>query len=437
MITNSAPSARKFDCPVCGGSLEIRAAGYTTTVACRYCGSVIDVASPDARLIAQYHEAVAELAIPLGTRGTLGGAEWEAIGWQARADSSGAGWEEFLLFNPYAGYRWLVCDQGEWTFGRALVERPELLSAEVVRWQGQGWEIDDAPEPLTTVRVVGEFYWRVKVGEAVTGATYWSGKRQLSVERNQDEENWTLLDPVAADEVAQAFGLAPDGPAGGGTGPTAPRSGLFARPGTSPGDDRLFMLTALVTSLCAFMLTVFAGSSTFAAGQEIRVPVDAAANTITAITIGPITVARAYRPVVIRAQANDGFVNKWVDLDYHLVDRATHQAVGTSTTVDHYEGVDSDGNWSEGNYATTVMIGGVPRGTYDLVVEAEAHTWSQGAAAPTTETGSEWTTGAGPAIPITISASVGGMLWGNFWTVVVLVFGPALLLLWWHKRSSR
>lgn len=430
-------AGRKLDCPSCGGSLEVRAAGYTTTVACRYCGSVIDVTNPDAKLIAQYHEMAANLAIPLGTRGALDGVEWEAIGWQSRHDSSGETWEEFLLFNPYAGYHWLVCDQGEWTFGRALVERPDQVSAEVVHWQGKAWEIDGAPEPYTTTRVVGEFYWRVKVGDVVTGATFWSGDQQLSLERNQDEENWTLLAPLSADEVGKAFGIALDRPDGG-TGPASPSSG---RPWTGPGDDRAFMLTAIVTSMLAFMLTVFGGSgSILAASQDIRVPVDATGR---AMTIGPITVTRAYQPVIITAQATDGFVNKWVDLDYHLVDRATHQAVGASTTVDHYEGHDSDGYWREGNYSTTAMIGGVPRGSYDLVVEAEAHTWTQGMAAPaptpdqnSTADGS-WTTGNGPAIPITVSASVGGMLWGNFWTVVVLVFGPAVILLWWHYRGAR
>ena len=97
-------AGHKFDCPGCGGSLEIRAAGYTTTVACRYCGSVIDVASPDATLITQYHQAIADLAIPLGTRGTLAGIEWEAIGWQSRS-AAGEGWDEFLLFNPRARER--------------------------------------------------------------------------------------------------------------------------------------------------------------------------------------------------------------------------------------------------------------------------------------------------------------------------------------------
>ena len=94
MIANPSAAARKFDCPGCGGSLEVRAAGYTTTVACRYCSSVIDVANPDATLIAQYHEAVAALAIPLGTRGLLGGVEWEAIGWQSRSAGQGEGQSE-------------------------------------------------------------------------------------------------------------------------------------------------------------------------------------------------------------------------------------------------------------------------------------------------------------------------------------------------------
>lgn len=426
---------RKLDCPNCGGSLEVRAAGYTTTLACRYCGSLIDVASPEAKLIAAYNGAVAEMAIPLGARGMLGGVEWEAVGWQAR-EAAGQAWEEVLLFNPYAGYRWLVLDGEDWSFGRALVELPQQLSGGVAAFRGRKWEADDPPLAMTTTRVVGEFYWRVKVGETVTGTTFWSGDSQLSLERSGDEENWTLLDRVNPRDVRGAFGLGGDaGPRPGGPAPSP-----AGRSWAGEGDARVVMLAAVVTTMLAFMITVFLGSAeTTAASGEVRVPVDATGKST---TIGPIEVTRAWAPVTITARSNDGFVNKWVDLDYHLVDRRTQQPVNASATVDHYEGVDSDGHWSEGSYSASTMIAGVPRGSYDLVVEADAHTWSQGSAPPdplasdaSTNSGS-FTIGNGPAIAVTISAATGGHLWGNFWTLVVLALGPALLMVWWHNRGS-
>ena len=354
-------AGRKFDCPGCGGSLEIRAAGYTTTVACRYCGSVIDVASPDATLIAQYHEAIGALAIPLGTRGTLAGIEWETIGWQARTAGEPGdeeSWDEFLLFNPYAGYRWLVLDDGDWSFGRALESLPEPLSEDVVRWGDAKWEVEDYPAEMVTTRVVGEFYWRVKVGETVTGRTFWSGKRQLSLERSQDEVNWTALDPIDADQVGKAFGIDPDAP---GSGPQAPPRGPSSGGPTSgapagetfadsPLKPRPFVRWTFVTALFAMALvfmamSVFAGHGT-PANASLNLGIGGPERTI---TLGPIEAKRAWQTVTISAKSDD-FVNKWVDLDYALVDRTTHQAIEAGDTLEYYNGSDSDGPWTEGAY---------------------------------------------------------------------------------------
>ena len=82
-------------------------------------GALLDVAHPDVAVIAQYEAAMQELPVPLGRRGRLFDTEWDVIGALARSDGD-ADWTELLLFNPYAGYRWLVLSEGEWTFGTML-----------------------------------------------------------------------------------------------------------------------------------------------------------------------------------------------------------------------------------------------------------------------------------------------------------------------------
>ncbi|MEJ7605177.1 MAG: hypothetical protein WKF37_02675, partial [Bryobacteraceae bacterium] len=55
--------------------------------------------------------------IPLGTRGNLQGTRYEAIGFQMRGievDGIQYLWSEYLLFNPYQGYRYLTEYQGHW-----------------------------------------------------------------------------------------------------------------------------------------------------------------------------------------------------------------------------------------------------------------------------------------------------------------------------------
>src|SRR3546814_20955765 len=107
---------------------EIKAAVYTVTIVCQYCSSVLDVANPDVRVITEYHEAAAALEIPPGTRGTLDGIEWEAIGYMRRSEGGSYPWDEYLLFNPYRVYRWLVTDGRGWSLGEMLTRTPEWSS---------------------------------------------------------------------------------------------------------------------------------------------------------------------------------------------------------------------------------------------------------------------------------------------------------------------
>ena len=120
----AAPAVKALSCPSCGGTVTLRAAGYTVTVACEYCGSILDVTNPEVRLITEYRHAAESLEIPLGTRGTLKGVEWEVVGYVRRSERGAYPWEEYLLFNPYHGYRWLVTNGRGWSFGEMLTRTP-------------------------------------------------------------------------------------------------------------------------------------------------------------------------------------------------------------------------------------------------------------------------------------------------------------------------
>lgn len=71
-----APAVRALSCPNCGGTVELRAAGYTVHVGCQYCGSILDTTDGLVKLVIQAHAAQVTPDIPLGRRGTLFGVEW-------------------------------------------------------------------------------------------------------------------------------------------------------------------------------------------------------------------------------------------------------------------------------------------------------------------------------------------------------------------------
>jgi len=119
----------KFDCPACGGALTLRAEGVSETLACQYCGAVLDARDPRRKILARYRAKFATPPkIPLGTRGAIRGETMEVVGFQHRAvQYSGVvyGWDEYLLWNPYKGYRWLIESDGHWLYMKTIPDAPK------------------------------------------------------------------------------------------------------------------------------------------------------------------------------------------------------------------------------------------------------------------------------------------------------------------------
>lgn len=436
-----APAAKALSCPNCGGTITLRAAGYTVTVACQYCGSLLDVTNPEVRLIQAYQQAVGSLSIPLGTRGVLDGVEWEAIGHLERSEYGAYPWEEYLLFNPYHGYRWLTNDGRGWSFGEMLTKVPE--------WQAGGLTIDGrsytpffAKTEARVDSVVGEFYWRVRQGERVESETWVTPGFMLSRETNEQEASWTVLRLLTAREIGDAFGV---------EAPRDPWPPLPHQP--SPYGGWLGKGIGIALAAMAFLVMVMV---MFSGGDQLvntRLAIDPTGKDQTA-TIGPITLRRAWQKVEISAQVPQ-IDNGWVDLDYSLVDRKTQQSYDAYGAAERYSGTDSDGPWNEGSGDKQVSIASVPAGTYDLVVDYKANRWADPVRTPPpvdtgqaigpawfengTATGAQAAT-APPAErawfnnggEIVVSARSGGLFAGN----LLLAFGLILLpFLWFLYRQ--
>lgn len=404
-----APPVRALGCPNCGGVIEMRAAGYTVTLVCQYCSSVLDVANPDVQVIERYNEAARRLAIPLGTRGTLKGVEWEAIGYLRRSENGDYPWDEYLLFNPYHGYRWLVTDGRGWTLGTMLTIDPATsfggigIDGETYApfFQGGRAQVD---------YVLGEFYWRVKVGEEVTTADYVRPGWMLSFEGNGDERNWTLGELLDGKDTAQAFGLTPPRKWSPGGRPPLPHQ---ASPyGAAAKAACGFALAAFVAMIV--ILILFGGSS---GTQRYAVEVRTGGSGASA-TIGPIALRRAYQPVTISAEA-PALDNAWIDLDYTLVDRRTQQSFEAYGIAERYSGRDSDGPWTEGSRGATTKMAMVPAGDYDLLVDANGQRWAY--------SGSD-------AVTVEIKVSGGGRFWSNFFLALILLIIPPIFMVYRHAR---
>jgi hypothetical protein len=415
----TAPHA--IACPNCGGTVEVRAAGWSTTLACNHCGSILDVSRPEVAVITAYKTAAHSLAIEPGVRGVLFDDEWEVVGALRRKDRVCA-WQEFLLFNPYLGYRWLVCFEGDWQFGTPLLDFPETDSA-MATWRGERFTRSGEPAEAETTTVIGEFYWRVARGDRATASSYERGDVVLSREDSDGEINWTQLVPVDADMVEAAFAVntrkLPRSPASTSLGFTASHA-------QERDDLPAMLLVAVGTLFAALVLMIVLAGPTNRTGGNFNVPVGGARNEV---KVGTITVERPWQFITVRGDVTSpGFDNRWVDLDFSLVDTRTQQSLDGSGTIERYSGTDSDGPWTEGGTAEETLFGHVPRGTYDIYVDASAHGW------PSDPSPDIWNQA--EQVSVNVAAETGSYPWGNFWTLLFSIAVLPIAVIWWRRSQE-
>ncbi|MEQ1725855.1 MAG: DUF4178 domain-containing protein [Sphingopyxis sp.] len=422
-VPQSAPqsSSRAVTCPNCGGTVEIRAAGYTVSVACQYCGSMLDVANPDVALIERHNQAVADLAIPLGSRGHVKGHEYQMVG-AVRRSIEGEGWDEYLLFNPYVGYRWLVNDEDGWSFGTMLTSLPQMSGGSAT-YAGVHFTHDGDTWDAVVDRVVGEFYWRVQIGDHASLANYEASGATLSCESVADEVSWTVSEPIGRGEM-RGFGKSEAVAAGANTdtGQSAFAGGAQSDATGTVNDApdgplaRAWRYTkigaaALAAMILVMVLFAFGGNST--QGFSYRLTMDGPETTV---NFGPLEFTGASQRVSI-VTASPGLDNAWIDTDITLVNRATQEVISTAGVVERYSGYDSDGSWSEGSDSGSTKVASVPAGSYDLVIDASAHNW------PSPSYG-------GRVIDVTTDVSSGGVFFSNLVLALFLLIIPPIFLLW-------
>ena len=113
------PTAKALNCPHCGAAITLRALGQAVSVVCESCHSILDATDPNLQILQVFNKAVSadRPLIPLGTRGKIRGTDYEVIGFQRRGievEGIRYCWHEYVLFNPYKGFRYLSEYNGHW-----------------------------------------------------------------------------------------------------------------------------------------------------------------------------------------------------------------------------------------------------------------------------------------------------------------------------------
>ena len=418
-------TVKPVSCPNCGGTVDIRVAGTTVSVICGHCGSTLDATSPDLHVIAKADGALRRPQIALGTRGVLKGKTWEVVGYQERDDTE-VSWAEYLLFNPYEGYAFLVDDGRRFSMGRLLDKLPTSNWGLGLQADGQSFTGFGDSYWVRTTFVVGEFYWRARVGERAQETDYVTPGTMLACEDYDGERTWTRLDMLGWGEAEAAFGI-------------ANRSRNYDRPAPhepSPFRSQIFeaWVIGAIAAVTLLIVSTMAGSQQRIASTTTDAVLDGPEKTL---VIKNVVLPPGRSRVEIDAEAST-LDNSWVDLDYSLTDQKTQDSVDSYGTAEFYSGRDSDGAWSEGDRRPSTDLSSIPGGTYDLVVTLSAHKWNgAGSSAPTPVTGTSMMGGQGFAdggwgsnpsggvtVPVTVTVDRGGIFGGN------ILLGLLAILVW-------
>ncbi|CAN5473378.1 hypothetical protein BH11CYA1_BH11CYA1_19790 [soil metagenome] len=399
------PTAKMFACTACGASITIKYPGAAMAVVCNSCNSTIDVTSEAYRILSTYvgKTTFFKPDIPLGARGKLKGKTWEVIGYLVR-EASDYFWSEYLLFNPYYGYRWLVEDKGYWNFVTTIKRKPDTISINRYPVKGQLAKLDGKSYQIYNYGnakvkyVLGEFYWRVMVGSSALTADYIDPPRMLSAEKDDNEVVWSLAEYMDADEIHKAFKVESKFPFQSGVPATKPPTELQASA----------KIGFLCTVFCIFItcaqvyFTADAPQSQLLRYDGIFTPNQKKADITTpvfTVTGGPTNIV-----IDLTAPVN----NSWFYVGGEMVNDEDGTSYPFEKSVEYYCGSDSDGFWSEGSTRAQLGVSSVPSGKYYLNIDTESGDFRQAR-----------------DDQYTITVSSGYAIYDNYWwTLLALILVP-------------
>jgi ribosomal protein S27AE len=351
-----------LNCPACGAAIELRAAGHSMRALCGHCGSLLDTSHPRLRIIEQAIASEPRLIIPMGRRGRFDGVEYACIGFVRRRDAEGYSWQEYLLFNPFAGFRWLVTYDGHWSWVAMLPEEPRKVD-DLPAHDGRGYRLFSSGS-ATVTEVWGEFYWAVRIGERTLVSDFIAPPFVLSQEHYPDltEETWSHGRYLEPGVVFSAFGL---------TGIPKERTGTYLnQPNPHVEKGRTLRWLMPVFGIAWLLISLIsAGTKDQDRAFRESFSVDLTGTNKTHVS-APFRIGGTH-PQALQIDLHTPVDESWVELDVDLVNTKTKEVRELSLAAEYWSGVDDGEAWSEGSRQAGELVPAVEPGEYRLVMDVD------------------------------------------------------------------
>lgn len=357
--------ARAFKCAGCGAPIE-KHLTTTEVVACSSCGTVTDVTGDVGQLVQrnERNAVAANPTIPVGSEGKWNGAQWEIVGFMRRGitvEGMKYQWGEYLLHNVQQGYTWLSEYDGHFNFIKTAAEMPKLDKVSLTgrkpdaRYLGKKFRHFQRAKARVD-QVVGEFYWRVKVGDTATCDDYVAPPLMLSSEKTDNEVTWSLGEYVDNEKLWKAFQL--KGP------PVKPKGVAANQP--SPYEGKVFRYWAVFLAAIVFGFVLMGVIESFqrdkpAAEVSFSLPATGGERVVSPVfELGD----GAGRAVVLDTSSN--VTGNWLALGLQL----TNVDNGRAWKLDREIGFKKINDINVGDSRDMAEITNVPGGRYTLSIES-------------------------------------------------------------------
>ncbi len=363
----AVPKVKGLNCPGCGAAMTVRSLGRAVSIVCPSCLRVLDALDQNHKIISTYEGKQRIIpVIPLGKRGKFPDGEFECIGFQERksmVDGTVYSWQEYLLFNPYKGYKYLTLYANHWNEVKSIYALPKeqnVGSKPGVMLAGQQYAHFQAATAKTTY-IFGEFPWQVRHGETAHTNDYIAPPLMLSSETyGKDEITWSQGVYRPASYIGAAFSLEL---------PEATGSVFANQPNPhygKPSKAWLWYLGTLV--IMVLMATVLVGFTNADKVFDRSFVIDHNQAGDKAFVTDTFQIkGHGTLDVEMRATLD----NDEAFLGVTLINEQTGHAWEFSKSLSYYYGSDEDGTWSEGKSNAAITLSGVPAGTYYFRIDPD------------------------------------------------------------------
>lgn len=377
---------KAVSCSHCGASLEVPpsaqdclSCGATVpewtpdakTVVCSYCGSSMSMEGPKPSLLSKLREDEKkrreEFQLPLrvGDRGTFDELEFTIVGYLRYQEEDEDGVyvsDEYLLYQPEWGYRWLVSYNNHWTIQVKLDGTPQITPDQLrsfdyrqhVSALNRDWQFYESGFGRIDW-VEGELPWVAKRGDESSYVELTSPPELLVCERTEREIEWSRFRYLDRKELARAFGKA--------------RSDFLKGNGVhacQPYTKKAYRRTAIALCLCFAGATIGLGFSN--PGRKIaHLSADSFQYKSEHLTS---TFEIAQENGIYRIDFSSPVDNSWVSLNWAIVQENGKALIESATDISYYHGYD-DGNWSEGSTEESVYVK-LPPGEFQFLLLGNA-----------------------------------------------------------------